>query len=151
MPDRVTFSRKDQSRETTRTSFHLINVTDLNFSTVVTAAAALESALDGISLADTEFRSITIQERTLNPTQAGNKELKWLVRVQDTVTGEMYSYEVGCADESMGVINVGGKTIMDPASAEYGVLALAISDANIRSKAGNTFNLIECEIVGRAG
>lgn len=149
MTDKVTFTRYDQSAERASTSFHIPDMTAANFDAITTSLDTLDSALDGLSLADRERQTKSAIIVNINATRAGNRELKWLIRVRDVVTAEYFAYELACADESPGVINVGGKTILDPASAEYSALAAALTDPNVVTKNGNNMNLVEVELVGR--
>lgn len=149
MPETLRILRYDQSGERTSTHFNVAALADTTLVDAQATATALQNALNGISLAAARKVDQTVNFATVPAaTAAGNRELKWLLRIQDSVNGFAFSHEVGCADESMGVISVGGKTIMDPDASEYTSLKAAI-EANAISPYGNAVTLIEAELVGR--
>ena len=146
--DKVTYSRRDQSGEPTRTTFNIAAITAANFDAHHTGLASLSAALD--ALVDGKEQGMTVSDVSASAgAAAGDREAKWLIRCRDTVNLKNFSYEVGTADASVPVLNVGGKTIVDPTANEFTELATAISTGPVRSPYGNVMNLIEVEKVGR--
>lgn len=146
--DKMTFSRTDQSVEPGRTQFSLTAISAANYEATATAVNALSEALDGISLSNAHSIVIHHALGSGPKSNAGNRELKWLVRVTDTSNSKAFSYEVPCANDSLEVLNVGGKTILDPTSDEWIALGSAIS-AIVKSPYANGVTLTEVELVGR--
>lgn len=147
--DRVTFTRRDQSHEATRTMFNIVDMTAANFDTVIADIDTLGSALDGLAQAAERSRAVTASTHIVGAAAAGDREAKWLIRLQDAVNGKLFSYELGTADPSVAVLNVGGRTIVDPTAAEWAALAGALATGTVKSPYGNAMQLIEIEKVGR--
>lgn len=149
MAETLRILRYDQSGERTSTHFNVANMSTGTYNDAATRAAALGAALDAISssAAATVDQSVRF---TMDPTpdKAGNRELKWLIRITDTVNGYKFAHEVGCANDSLDVLNVGGKTVLDPSSTEYATVKTAL-EANALSPYGNAVVLTEVELVGR--
>ena len=92
----------DYSAEKTNTRFRVEEITAGNFATQLTALAALGTAIDNLTLG-TLHKSATIQNEavisnTLPTDVNAQRERKWLIRYQDTVTEKIYTAEIGTAD-----------------------------------------------------
>lgn len=149
MTDKLTFLRKDSASQNTSTIFHTIDYTAANFDVVNSAVNTLQSALDGLTHSTTQIKTISIQTKDPFATKAGQRELKWLLRMDEASTGKRLSREVGPADTSVPTVVVGNRTFVDPGSAEFAAVSNAIANANIKSEDGNALSLVEIELVGR--
>lgn len=73
------------------------------------------------------------------------REIKWLVRYTDSVTGKKYRFEIPTADLDL---TTAGTDFMDLSSTEGAALVSAL-EAGIVSQDGNAVNIDTVEFVGR--
>lgn len=146
--DILTVSRADQSREGTRTSFNVAEITAANFDAQAGLATSLVDALGDIVLAGAHRVAIAHVYESGAKAYAGDREAKWLITVEDTTNHKLFSYELGTADPAAPVINQGGKTLLDPTSLKFSALGSALSNY-ILSPYGNGVTLQTVEKVGR--
>lgn len=109
-----------------------------NFTAQETLRAAFEAACDAISLGNsgTETKIASIIPVVKNPSTnpAAQRENKWLITMEETGTGNPFTFTVPCYDSNL--LSTDGVN-MDPASTEYADMVTA-AEAYARSNDGNT-------------
>lgn len=149
MTDRLTVSGLDKSSEGTRTALHMTTLTAANFDAQITAAQAIQGAIQGISLIDFEGLSIAHvdapTETDLPASPYAQREAKWLVRYSDDVTAKSYTVEIGGPDLTL--LASDGKTL--DVSGGAGAAFVTAFEANVVSPVGNAVTYIEAVHVGR--
>lgn len=140
----------DYSNERSATKFRIDQVTAGNYTAQATAVSNLQTAMGGITLGNIASRILTAEETFISRTPATDKaaqrESKWLVRSEDTVTHEIVRHEIPTADQSLLSGNSDLITVFPT-----GVLAdfKTAWEAVVVSKAGNAVTLISLEFVGK--
>lgn len=114
-----------------------------DFGDLRTAAGGI---MRGVIVADQSSPFVSKFSATVTDEQA-QRELKWLVRHQDTVTFKIGRTEIPTADLSA-VTMLDGTDKADPADTEMAAFITAY-EACVRSVDGNTVNVLDVTIVGR--
>jgi hypothetical protein len=127
----------------------LDNVT-YTFADYNTQMDALIAALNDVSIGR-QYKTVRVSsEGIISPSPAttpyAQREMKWLMRYEDSSTGQTYTSEVPCAD--MVLLDANNPANMDKASAEYIALKAAFDDFVI-SPDGNACALGDVILVGR--
>jgi len=79
-----------------------VDLTAVNFTAQDALWDSLQSAIDGISIGNIARRQLLAQDETVvagNPASTlAQREIKWLAKWTDNVTGEIHQTEIACAD-----------------------------------------------------
>lgn len=153
MPDvgRVSRSYLDYDSEVGTAAFYMPTLTTANYATQQTAITALYSAMDamtgGVPIRWEHGNMYTDANPVPPASEAVQRELKWLVRYHDNVTGRKGSYEIPAANTARLDPN-------DRAHAEIGDAAevdafVTAFEALVRSPNGNAVTVEEITLVGR--
>lgn len=120
-----------------------------NFDTHQGSALGLANAMD--DMCNAGYHSLVISRNTslTSPEHVGARELKWLVRFEDSVNFKNFTLEIGNADDSLPIIiEQNGAKLLDPASSEYTTFESAFEGFCLSSY-GNPVTLTSIELVGR--
>lgn len=149
MTVRATFSGLDYSREHTRTSGWMVDLSAGNFVAQGTAIAAVTTAIQGVSLIDFDGAvypaHVTTTETAPPAATEAQREIKWRVSIRDATTNKLSSMEIGGADTSLLVANT---DLMD-VSAGAGAALVTALEAELVSEVGNAITVEEVRLVGR--
>lgn len=148
MTSQLTLTRHDNSKEHTRTSPHVADLTAANFDAQMALVAELRTRIDAVCNSPANNIVYGHEYYLTAKTFAGHRELKWLVKAQDDTTFLPVKLELGTAKTSVPTVVANGTELMDPASSEYTNLVSAIEDLCL-SNQGNSISVIEIELVGR--
>lgn len=146
----VTISGLDYSKEGTRMSVNIADITAVNFDAQITAAQAVQTAVQGVSLID--FEGITVnaldapRETDKPASPYAQRESKWLVTMSDDSNARLNQFEIGGADLTL--LADDGET-MD-VSAGAGATLVSALEASLVSRDGNSMTFVEAVHVGRA-
>ena len=140
----------DYSAEKTNTRFRVEEITAGNFATQLTSLAALGSSIDNLTLG-TLHKSATIQNEavisnTLPTDVNAQRERKWLIRYQDTVTEKIYTAEIGTADLTDNLVPNSDMALLT--STDWAAFKTAF-EAVVLSPDGNAVVLYQAFHVGR--
>lgn len=123
-------------------SVHIVTQTAGNIVAQAALLQDLEDAIDAVTLGNngTEQTVATITPVVRNPSlnPIAQRENKWLVQMEDTVSGLPASFTIPCYDPSL--LGPDGES-MDTTSAEYAALVAAV-EAVVRSAAGNVVSVV---------
>lgn len=125
-----------------------LNVADAILDATITT---LYGAVDGLTIGTLEKSMLkTSADKDAGSTtppvnQYAQREIKWLVKYSDDVTGKRYSLEIPCADLSL---LVAGTETMNVA-AGAGAAFVTAFEANVLSPDGNAVSFISAKMVGR--
>jgi len=149
MPVKAKFSGLDYSLEGTSTGVWMPVLSAANFTAQATAIAAIQAAIQGVSLIDyegQEYPAMVEVRETIPPTSPfAQRESKWLVTMTDNVTLEINQFEIGGPDL---VLLVAGTQLMDVSGGAGAALVTAL-EANAQSKLGNSVTFVSAKHVGR--
>lgn len=140
----------DYSNERSTVKFRIDQVIAGNYTAQATAVSNLQTALGGITLGNIASRILTAEETFISRTPPTNsfaqRESKWLVRSEDTVTHEIIRHEIPTADQNLLTSQSDLITVFPT-----GVLAnfKTAWEAVVVSKAGNPVTLVSLEFVGK--
>lgn len=147
--DKTTFTRYDLASQPTTTNVWHTEIGSNNMNDVRNRLDNLRQAMDAITRAGTARVQTALVTQYPTATRAGSRELKWLLRVRDTVTAAIFTIELGTASEAAPIITtIDGRKLLAPASPAYSSLANAIADVAL-SPYGNSLTLVSAELVGR--
>ncbi len=140
----------DYSGETSTTEWDVTQMTAGNLVTVQGDLADLVIAIDGISLA-TIARERRILENLFlannKPTSVdAQREKKWLVRYEDTVTHNIYRTEIPGADLTLLQTN---SDMADLTTAAFGAFIAAFETVVKAPGTQNAVNVLDVEFVGK--
>lgn len=146
----VTIGGLDFSKESTRMTVRIVDLTALNFDAQITAAQAVQTAIQGVSLIAFEGLSVkaldTPAETDKPVSPYAQRESKWLVTMSDDSNSRLNQFEIGGADLTL--LASDGET-MD-VSAGAGADLVTALETHLRSRDGNTMTFVEAKHVGRA-
>jgi hypothetical protein len=149
MPDKISVGGLDYSYEKTEVGMYITTLTAGNFDAQVTAAQALQTAIQGISLIDFEgltIRHVDEDTETDQPASAyAQRENKWLIRYTDDTLNTRHTLEIGGPDLSLTTAD--GKTL--DVSGGAGAAFVTAFEANALSPAGNAVTFVSATHVGR--
>jgi hypothetical protein len=149
MPDLISVSGLDYSYEKTQVGLYITTLTAANFDGQITAAEALQTAIQNVSLIDFEglsIRHIDAETETDQPaSEYAQRENKWLVRYTDNTLNTKHTLEIGAPDLTLTLPD--GKT-MD-VSGGAGAAFVTAFEANALSPAGNAVTFVSAVHVGR--
>lgn len=147
----VTFTLLDFSEEKASTQIGIPGYNVLTNAGVITDVGALRAAIDGITLGSIVQENLTwfaTKYAAAAPTdQEAQREKKWLVRVQDTVTLAEYRVEIPTADLT-GVQLIPGTDNADLGQPPMDAFVSAF-EAVYRSPDGNPATVLQVSYVGR--
>lgn len=149
MPVKVSFSGIDYSLEGTVTGVWMATLSAANFAAQATAAAAVQTAIQNVSLIDYEgqvYPAMVEPRETIAPTSPfAQREAKWLVTMTDNVTLEINQFEIGGPDLAL---LVPGSDLLDVSGGAGAALVTAL-EANAQSRLGNSVSFVSARHVGR--
>lgn len=150
MTSNATISILDYDGENTRTTVTIDAITAGNLTTQLGLVSDLQSAIGGIILGNIATRQVVAEvvfvSRTPATDTGAQREQKWLVRSEDTVTHELLTNQIGTADDSL-LSGHNEKITVFP----VGVLGSFKDawEAVVLSPRLNPVTLISLELVGR--
>jgi hypothetical protein len=150
MTSKLKLSGKDYGDETTRLGLYLADVTSANFDARVASVAALQTAVNDVTI-DGVFSGVAYNaiETTIGAkavTKGAQREQKWHVPVVDGVDPlGNWSFEIGMADEDLLVTD--GNTMNVVAGA--GLALVQAIAAHCVSRLGNAVTCGPITLVGR--
>lgn len=102
MPSEVQYQFEDYSEERSSVRLSVVQLTAANIAATEGQLTALETAMLGITLGELRQESVIWRrdEVSVAPVVSAlaQREIKWLVRYHDTVTGKKYRAEIPTAD-----------------------------------------------------
>ena len=110
----------------------------------------IQNAVTGVSIGNLQSKQYAEVTRISNQPAASDlaqRENKWLVRYEDTVTFDVGTFTIPCADLA-GVTMIANTDRAD-LTAEPMLSLVNIVNAQVLSKAGNPVSVIEVKYVGR--
>lgn len=149
MSSDVTVSLLDYGGESSRTRFQITTMTAANFDAVNLDVTDLVTAIDGISLMTISGQQVVSGSLFLSRTKPASvdaqREKKWLIRYEDTVTHKIYRNEIPGADLSLLAAN------SDMADLTLGAWTsfIAAFEAVVKSPDGNAVNFLDAQYVGK--
>ncbi len=150
MAVKSSMSGLDWSREGTTLGFYMIALTAANFDAQVANFLTLRTAVQGVTLIaflGAEYPGVQdVRENSPAGVPAAQRELKWRVRLLDTVTQELSGFEVGGADTSLLLLN---SDLMD-LTAGAGLTFANTIESEIVSRNDNSVSVEEVRLVGRS-
>jgi hypothetical protein len=140
----------DYSVESSGVKLPITTLTAANFVAETALIAALETAIDGVSMCNlVGTDTIAVRQRNLNGASTNRdaqREKKWLARYHDFVTNKKYRVEIPCADLS---ILAPASDFADTANAAFIALKTAW-ELVVRSPDDNNLTILDSlEFVGR--
>jgi len=144
----VSFGYRDSSSENSSVSVYVSALPDLTGAGLpATTDAFLNDALGFLSEGDnTVITASSTRSQSVASIGTGNREDKYLVRLQDNVTGEIVTFTVPCRKSSL--TKLAGTDILDSTQAGYAEFKTA-TESYVKSKAGNACTVVDVRIVGR--
>lgn len=150
MASTATISILDYDGETTRTTVQIDGITAGNLVTQLGLVSDLQSAIGGITLGNIATRQVVAEvvfvTRAPATDTGAQREQKWLVRSEDTVTHQIVTNQIGTADDSL--LTGHNEKITSFPSGVLGTFKTAW-EAVVLSPALNPVTLISLELVGR--
>lgn len=143
------FTLLDYSGESSTVRFRITEITSVNMATVLGDLADLGTAIDGISLMTLASERRILDNLFLSrvkPTSVdAQREKKWLIRYEDSVTHNVYHNEIPGADLSLLAAN------SDMADLTLGAWTSFISafQAVVKSPDGNAVTFLDAQYVGK--
>jgi hypothetical protein len=145
----VTFGTIDYSGEPSNVRFHVTPLTAGNFAAVNLDITDLGTALDGVSLNTLAMQRVISGEIFLSRAKPANvdaqREKKWLIRYEDTVTHKLYRNEIPGADLALLDTNSDMADLTLTAWTDF----IAAFEAVVVSPDGNTVDFIDAQYVGK--
>jgi hypothetical protein len=149
MSSRLNLTYHDYDDEVAQTSFRGVELTAANFDAQDALMNAVRDAVEAVSLGKLNKVGKIASEASpySGPADSAQaqREMKWLVRMYDAVTGATVNVQIPCPDFSLLEEN---SNRMDPTSDEYIALVAAIEDFHL-SVAENAVEVIDVILIGR--
>lgn len=121
-----------------------------NFDAQEALRAAFETAVDAVGIGTAGSEKFLATESTVAKTPSANplaqREVKWLVSMVESGTGNPVTFTVPCADLSL--LSADGEN-MDATAPEYAALVAAV-EAFVRSNDGNTVTVTSIKFRARS-
>lgn len=153
MPGEVTLTWKDYSGESSVTGFGTRTATNANFDAITGEISALLAALQGVTLGNIQRTRFVAQINDVTPGSAASptaqREMKWLLQLEDDVTGEVIQREIPTADIATAGLLVPGTDQADITNAAWVAVKTAIEGNFKNPRTGNDITLIGAILVGR--
>lgn len=155
MPSHVSFAILDHSNETSRVGFYLPLLTSANFDAVAgddvgENVGAIRLAMNPLIIGNHLRRTVTAvvyQDVATLPTDPNaQRERKARFTYRDTVLGELGSFELPTADNS--VLAQQGTDVIDLEEIAVAAFVTAV-EANAVSRDGNPIQIVSAQLVGR--
>ena len=148
----LTLTFVDYSKEKSTTRVNTLQFVD--GVTYSTARNLLIAGIEDLTLGTVAQRTESLVTRESNsfPTDpAAQREEKWLVRYEDDVTKEIYTFTIPCADKTAVnfVTNTDFVEITAPNATPDTVVTVGLIEAFVASPAGNEINVLDIKYVGR--
>lgn len=130
--------------------FEGVDFTAVNFDAQVTAQNALRDAVNAITLGElTKVTRIAVESPQPGENPASpfaQRELKWLVRYHDDVTGKRATLEIPCAD--LAKLDPNNQDIADVTDTDIAAF-IAAFEAYVLGPSGNNAEVDQIVFVGR--
>lgn len=145
----VTFSMLDYGGEPSNSRFRITEITAASIVAVMLDVADLGTGIDGISLNTLAAQKVVADNLFLSRAKPASvdaqREKKWLIRYEDTVTHKIFRNEVPGADLSLLAAN------SDMADLSLGAWTsfIAAFEAVVLSPEGNVVNFLDAQYVGK--
>lgn len=149
------FTLMDRSKEKSTVTLNLDALTagGANYATLETAADALYTAIDDVTLGNIQERALVAERTRLTNVVPGTgyRERKLLVRYQDNTTLKVYTIEIPCINDAAFTFAPGTDFVdigaSSPPAAQTALLVAL--NTHVKSPVGNDITVISMEIVGR--
>lgn len=154
MAGQVVFTFRDAAGQKSTVSFDTDDVTGANIATIQSLYGALTTALQGVTVGNINSRRFLAAVDTpaagIPSDLMARREIKWELRLADSVTGDILYREVPTPDISTAsALVIAGTEEADMSASEWVSLKSAI-DGNYNNPAtGNSLLLLGARLVGR--
>jgi hypothetical protein len=153
MAGEAQFSVQDFSQEKSSASFVTRQATSANFDAIAAEIAALLAAIQGVITGNVNKTRFVAQVNTVDAgapaTPSAQREMKWLLQLQDDSTGSYIQREVPTADITTAGLLIAGTDVADLTNAAWVAMAAAIDGIFLNPATGNTVSLVGARLVGR--
>lgn len=153
MPGEVVFTFKDYANKSSTISFTTDDVNAGNIAAITSLNGALQTALEGVTLGNIATRRFLADAAVVTPglpaAPAAQRKLKWLLRLTDSVTGELVFRELPTADVDTAGLLVPGTEEADMSAGPWVSLKSAIDGNYNNTDSGNSLLLIGATLKGR--
>lgn len=150
MAGKVTFKFKDYAGQTSSFQLTTDDVTAGNLATIQSQMGALQTAVEGVSRGRIANEVLLANDTDNGQAPASDplarRENKWLLRLSDSVTGEILLRELPTADLTLTVANGEDADMTDAA---WVALKSAIDGNYNNPETGNSLLLLGAKFVGR--
>lgn len=154
MPGLVNYTILDSSNETSRVSFHLPDITAANYEGATgdgigESVGEVRLALNPLILGNHLRRTVTSDvyvDAAVLPAAGAMREIKARFTYRDTVNARLGSFEVPTFDAA--TYGTQGTDILDLTQTDLAAFVTAV-ETHMRSRDGNTIQIVSGEIVGR--
>lgn len=150
MAGKVGFTFRDYAKQTSRFELSTDDVTAANLAAITANMGALKTALNALTrgvFAHDTLLAIDTTNSSVASDEEASREVKWLLRLQDSVTGEQLTRELPTALLT-GHLNPGTEDA-NMAHADWVSLKSAIDGNYVNPETGNSLLLISAKKVGR--
>lgn len=150
MASEVVFSYRDYSKEPSNAKFRVQDMTAANFDATITLINSLSTAILGVQVENTlQTKRVVAQNNFISRAPATDKscqrEIKWLVSLEDTTLHSVSRHEIPQADPTLVSAN---SDFVDLSAGAGAALKTAI-EAVVKSPAGNSVVVLAVELVGK--
>jgi len=153
MAGEVIFSYQDFSQEKSAATFATRQATAANFDAIAAEISALLAALQGITLGNVNTTRWVAQKNSVTAgapaVSTAQRELKWLLVLEDDSTGARIQREVPTADTVDATLYIAGTDFADLSDADWVAVKAAIDGIFINPDTGNTVTLVSARLVAR--
>lgn len=153
MSSRVVFSIRDFSDEYSSVAFRITDILPdgSNYAALRTEVVALHAALEAVSNGNVAKQTIIAEDDLLNDTRPispyAQRELKWLVQYQDTVSMKKYTFTIPCA--LLTLMSDGGDDYADIVGITAWATLVTWLENWMQSPEGNAISVNRVSVVGR--
>jgi hypothetical protein len=150
MPGKVGFTFRDFAKQTSRFELSTDDVTAANLAAIEAQRGALKTALNALTrgvFARETLLAVDIEDAGVSSDEEASREVKWLLRLQDSVTGEQLTRELPTALLTGHL--VAGTEDANMAHADWVALKSAIDGNYINPETNNSLFLVSAKKVGR--
>lgn len=150
MAGKFSVTYKDYNAESSAASFPIPTITNSNITTITPQLGSLETALAGVTVGrnakETTLLSVVDNGDSPSSDPLAQREIKWLVYMVDTVTGDTLRREIPTADLSLLSNN---SDLLDLTSGAGASLKAAIEAVAENPDTGNSVTVTQVRFVGR--
>lgn len=150
MAGKFSITYKDYNGESSAASIPIPTITDGNIATITPQLGSLETAISGVTVGrvSREVTQGNVVDNGDSPSSdpLAQREIKWLVTLVDTVTGDTLRREIPTADLSLLANNVDTLDLTAGAGASLKAAVEAVAE---NPETGNSVIVTEVRFVGR--